>query len=167
MSLIEQYFQQTGMLRGFQAKLLDGLDDAQGYWQPGPNIPPIAWHLGHLIYVEASVFLGLVKGAADPEIGSYQKHYRMGTVLPEPIAALPKLSEVRKLGEAWRPRVAEFLKTLNPHELERPLNVPAGIEVPAFLKTPGDCLRALAVHEGHHNGEISLLRRLQGLKGFI
>ena len=78
-----------------------------------------------------------------------------------PLSAIQ--AETPRLQEACCARLA----TLTDDDLAKPMEPPAGIELPEFLKTLGQALGALPVQKGHHNGEISLLRRLLGRPGVM
>lgn len=167
MSLVDFYLRQTELTSHVRKQMLKDVSDEDGHWQPALGVPPIAWHVGHLATTEAATFLLMGKGEADEQLTNLLPFYRMGVHLPDDLSGLPRLSELAKLSEPWRERVIAFVKSLSADELnsELPNRMPEGL--PDMIRTYADCLTALGVHEGHHNGEISLLRRLKGKAGLF
>ncbi len=167
MNGIDLFIQQTELAHGFREKLLKGISDEQGLWQPQPGIPPIAWHTGHVALVETGLFLGMGKGELSELAGRWYPLYRMGAPLPVDLNILPKLSELAPAVKEWRAETLDFVKTLKPADLSETLPHRKEGQVPDFIQTYGDCLVVLGVHAGHHNGEISLLRRQLGMDGLV
>lgn len=164
-ALVETYLHQTEFTaRARKELMLAGLTDEESLWQPQPGIPPITWHVGHIAVTEASLFLGMGKGMWDEIDEAWIQTFSMGAALPDPITELPPLSQVLPEAARLRKRCVKHVLSLSEEDLGRKLPHRQD-EMPDFLQTYADCLRSLGLHEGHHNGEISLLRRLLGRPG--
>lgn len=165
MTLVDVFIQQTERTAAFRERLLDDISDEQGHWQPQPDVPPIAWHVGHIAAVETGILLGMGKGELCELAARWYPLFKMSATLPDDLTLLPALSVLKPETAEWRKETLAFLKTLTPDALHKPLPHRKNVQIPEFLQTFNDCLGTLGVHAGHHNGEISLLRRLLGKPG--
>jgi hypothetical protein len=161
MTAIDTFVMQYQAIATMRDGMLAGLSDAEGYWQPRPDVPPICWHIAHVARVSAGVLLGAGKGQYDLLPAAWNEFYQMGGKLPTPITRLPALStvvpELAKVDAA----ILAFVRTLAPAQLGEtmPHRKPG---MPDFLKTFADALARIPIHCTHHHGEVMLLRRLQG-----
>jgi hypothetical protein len=91
----------------------------------------------------------------------------MGAELPKDESTLPPLSEVLPITDDLYERSETYLRTLPPETFLQPLPHRKDHLIPPFIQTLADALEVFPVHEGHHTGEISLLRRLLGKGHFM
>ena len=165
---IERYFKRVALPRGFREQgLLADLSDEDSLWRAQPDIPPIAWHVAHVAVAEASIILGMSAGKRDEIPEQWLTQYDLGAKIPTAPDDLPPLSAVLPETKRLQESVRAYLCGLSEDAIDAPLaHKPADSRL-GFLNTLDDALETLAVHEGHHNGEISLLRRLLGRMGVI
>jgi uncharacterized protein YndB with AHSA1/START domain len=160
-ALVEFYLHQAEFA-GYARRefMLGDVSDEESLWQPRTDLPPIAWHVAHLAYSEAMLFLGMCKGDTTFAPEGWSEWYPMGVDISAVASKLPPLSVVMPDVARLHGEVVAFVRTLQEDDLEKEMAYLDAERIPEFIRTPGDCLRTLALHEGHHNGEISLLRRL-------
>jgi len=160
---VELYIQQTGLGSDVRDNMMLGeISDEESLWQPYDGGPPIAWHVAHLRASEAIIFLGMGNGdwdAIDPE---WMENYKMGSSIPADVNELPPLGAIKGTCARLREQTVAFLCTLAQEDLDKELPHRRDEHIPAFIRTYRDCLRVFPLHEGHHNGEISLIRRMLG-----
>jgi len=161
MTAIDTFVTQYQTMVTMRDGMLAGLSDAEGYWQPNPEVPPICWHVAHVARVNVGVLLGAGKGVTDLLPASWNEHFSMGGKMPLPITRLPALSSVVPELAKVDAAVLAYARTLRPEQLGEvlPFRKPG---MPEFLKTFADALGRLPIHCAHHHGEVMLLRRLQG-----
>ena len=157
---VEQYLGLIALPRGRRENgLLPDMSDEDSLWRPRVDIPSIAWHVGHMATVEAVITVGLHGGRMDEIPEYWAEHYKIGATLPDPANDLTPLSQL--LPEVLRVRgiVEEYLQGVAPEDFDRPFeNLPEGF--PDAIKNLAIGLSILPIHEGHHNGEITVLTRL-------
>ena len=168
MNLVELYNQQVGMTRQIREGIFCAdLSDDESLWQPQPNVSPIAWHYGHLAATEAFLFLGCSAGQWEEIPEEWYAWFKMGVSIEEIVDDLAPVSVLREAAQQTQAKSAAWIQSASEEVLAAPFaHDRAEIPRPSFLKAPKHCLKVLAIHESHHNGEISLLRRLMGKEPF-
>ncbi len=122
LALVETYVKQTEFTGTARKELLlAGLTDEESLWQPRPGIPPIVWHVSHIAVTEASLFLGMGKGAWDEIDDAWIQTFSMGAALPNPITEIPPLSQVASEATKLRKRCIKHILSLSEEDLNRKL----------------------------------------------
>lgn len=138
-------------------RALEGLDRDALRRQPGQGMNPPLWIAGHLASVRFSLCAMLGEARENP-LG---KTFFRGS--PLDVEALPELEVIQT---AWSEASAVLLRRLEeatPEQLASPAPRKFAIEDPSLRGT----LTFLCWHEGYHIGQMSLLRKWQGLPGLV
>ncbi|MBX6311429.1 MAG: DinB family protein [Isosphaeraceae bacterium] len=145
-------------VRGKTLRVLDGLTDAQARWAPPGLQNTILWHAGHsYVVVEWLTLKPLGREPHLPEgwHGMFSWDSRPAAV---PADRWPPLAEVVGQLRWQHGRLRHLIAGLSAEQL--------AARVP---DNPGRTIASAIVHglhdEARHSGEISLLRKLQGLPG--
>ena len=121
------------------------------------------WVLGHIVVARNTV-LTLVGNA--PVVGDdVAAHYRRGS---DPLRSgdhAADLATLRALLSDTQQRLLPALAALSDDALASP--VPEQLRRPPLTGSVADALIRLHYHEGYHNGQMGLLRRLAGKEGAI
>jgi uncharacterized damage-inducible protein DinB len=145
-------------------RVLDGLKQEEIVWRPASGCNSIGLILFHLFKSEDSFIQVHLKGKKELwETGRwYQQlnldpgeagaHYTIEQVDNFPV---PALESILRYGAAVRTATLDYVKALQPAELEKVLKMPWGDMPVAML------LALTAGHASQHIGEISYLRGLQ------
>jgi len=120
------------------------------------------WVLGHLVVARNTILM--IAGAAPVLTGEQLSAYQRGSH-PEGTDGFVDLATLRGLLDDTQRQLIPALATLS----EEALNgaVPEEHRRPPLTSSVGDALIRLHYHEGYHNGQIGLLRRLAGKPGAI
>ena len=131
---------------------------------PEPSGNCINWVLGHIISARGMMLLLTVGGTP--------------LFSPEDAAAFQRGSETMKAGdqgmdlerlraafEESQKRLIPALQLLSDEALAA--DIPEKFKRPPLMGSVGDALTRLCYHEGYHNGQIGILRRLAGKEGAI
>lgn len=125
-----------------------------------PSRSHILWLTGH-IALSLDRLSGLSIGAPLVLPEHYTPLFGLGSQPLPDAAAYPPLGELLEaLNRAVEATVARVL-TLAPADLARPL--PDSLPVARIFPTLGELLTGAVIHTSYHSGQISLLRRVQGL----
>jgi uncharacterized damage-inducible protein DinB len=92
-------------------------------------------------------------------------HYRRGSNPLQPGDKVPDLATLRGLLSDTQHRLVPALAALSDEALAQP--VPEPMRRPPLTGSVADALIRLHYHEGYHNGQMGLLRRLAGKEGAI
>jgi hypothetical protein len=162
MGIIEQWAEQEGFLGFILDLLLEGLSDEEGWAAPRPGLPPIAWHVGHILVTDAGCYLGM--GGNDWSVlpDGWLERFRRGASLPENLTELPSLSQIREQLKPIRTRIASFVHSLDDAILDRPMTHCDPPIVVRAVSTLREALTFLPLHAVFHCGQIGLQRRQLG-----
>lgn len=155
-------------------QLVSDLTQEQADWQPPGNVNPIGALYWHIIgYVDEIVHDW---GMGQPPLKQSADWKEKVVLTSPPVDPEDPMGELRAIREGLRvdlpalhdyaratsQAVQDWVATLTPEDLERPIDTPIG-----ELKM-GQMLEAFIIwHINVHCGEISALKGYQGLKGYI
>jgi hypothetical protein len=130
--------------------------------EPGGNC--INWVLGHII--SARGMLLLLTGAGTPLLTAEEAavFQRGSTALKSGDQGVDLVRLKSALDES-QTKLIPAIRSLSDESLSAP--VPEKLKRPPLTGSIADALTRLAYHEGYHNGQIGLLRRLAGKEGAI
>ena len=142
---------------------LDDVTNEDSLVQPPGAGNCLNWVLGHIV-VARNTILSLAGGApvAGDEVAAY---YRRGSEPLRPGDKVPDLATLRSLLRDSQHRLLPALAALSHEALAQP--VPEQMRQPPLTGSVADALVRLHYHEGYHNGQMGLLRRLAGKEGAI
>ena len=142
---------------------LEDVTNEESLVQPPGAGNCLNWVLGHIVAARNTV-LKLAGGT--PVVGEdVAAHYRRGS---DPLKAgekVPDLATLRGLLSDTQHQLVPALAALSDDALTQP--VPEAMRRPPLTGSVADALIRLHYHEGYHNGQIGLLRRLAGKEGAI
>ena len=142
---------------------LDDVTNDESLVQPPGAGNCLNWVLGHIVAARNTV-LKLAGGA--PLVGDdVTAHYRRGSEPLKPGSKAPDLATLRGLLSDMQHQLVPALAALSDEALAQP--VPEAMRRPPLTGSVADALIRLHYHEGYHNGQIGLLRRLAGKEGAI
>jgi DinB superfamily len=142
---------------------LDGVTNEESLAQPPGAGNCLNWVLGHIV-VARNTIMTLAGGA--PMVGDdVAAHYRRGSNPLRPGDKVPDLGTLRGLLRDTQHQLVPTLAALSDDALAQP--VPEQLRQPPLTGSIADALLRLHYHEGYHNGQIGLLRRLVGKEGAI
>jgi hypothetical protein len=158
---LRQALDQIRFAHRYTMRLLDAIDLADWFKQPGEGISHVAWQVGHLAMAAYRLGLDRVRGRKREDSALISDRFLnlfARESVPEPSSALyPPADEIRLTYERIHERVQEECPTVPAEMLEQPPTKPH----PLF-KTKLGGLVWCAQHEMLHAGQIGLLRRLIG-----
>ena len=150
------------------ARLVNDLRDAP-LTRPTPGAPggggnhPL-WLIGHLAVIEGSIPHTLL-GEPNP-VEQWWPLFGPGTQPKDDPAAYPPFDEVLATYRRLRAKNLKLLEQIDDSGLDRvPAAVPPGFE--AVMKTFGQTLLLIALHNMVHYGQIADARRAAGLKPLL
>lgn len=117
------------------------------------------WILGHLAHSRAG-FLEMLTGERIYEDG-WDPRFDIG-VEPQDPRTLPDVGTCRAALDARLLDLKSYLETADEEDLEGPLCTPS-----TFFNTKASVLAHLTVHEAHHTGALSMIRRLLGKERLV
>jgi hypothetical protein len=120
------------------------------------------WVLGHVVSARSTVLM--LAGATPTLTGQGMSVYRRGSH-PEGTDGFADLAQLRAMFDETQKQLIPALAALSEEALNSSL--PEQHRRPPLTGTIGDALIRLHYHEGYHNGQIGLLRRLAGKEGAI
>ena len=141
---------------------LDGVTQEESMVMP-PAGNCLNWVLGHLVTARGLV-LNLAGGApVMPEDAA--QTYRRGSGQLGPNDKVLDMGTLRGLLSDSQQQLVAALEAMSDETLALP--VPEQFRRPPLTGSIGDSLARLCLHEGYHNGQIGLLRRIAGKPGAI
>ena len=142
---------------------LEDLTNEESLVQPPGAGNCLNWVLGHIVSARNGA-LKLVGGAPlfGEEITAY---YARGSKPLQAGGNAPDLGTLRGLLSDTQNQLVPTLAGLSDEALARP--VPEQMRRPPLTGSVAEALIRLHYHEGYHNGQIGLLRRLVGKEGAI
>ena len=125
----------------------------------GGNHP--LWVLGHLTLIEGNV-PHVLFGEPNP-VAKWAGLFKPGSEPTNNADAYPSFEELLRTYRDLRARNLQILEQLGEAGLDRPTKCPPrGLE--AFMKTAGEALLVMALHQMSHRGQIADARRAIGRK---
>lgn len=158
MNVKEFATEQMQMVRGMLNEWVKEIPDEQMTVRAVDGGVHLAWILGHLAWSEAGVLNKFILQKPNP-MKHLGKACRMGSTVVDDASAYPSKAEVLKLIEQVRSCTLKFLDGISEADLDTPVK-----DGPPEFKTWGSVLALIASHEGHHNGQISVIWRQLGHK---
>jgi len=142
---------------------LDGVSNEESLFIPQPAGNCINWVLGHVVTARNLVLtLAGGVGVVNDEAAA---HYRRGSGPIQQGDSVPDIATLRGWLADSQQQLIAALAAISEETLSLP--VPEALRRPPLTGTVGEALARLAFHEGYHNGQIGLLRRLAGKPGAI
>jgi len=120
------------------------------------------WALGHVVAARGTILM--LAGTPPVLTGEQLAVYQRGSH-PEGTDGFVDLATLRGWLSDTQQQLIPALAALSEEDLNRP--VPEEQRRPPLTGSIGDALIRLHYHEGYHNGQIGLLRRLAGKEGAI
>ena len=142
---------------------LDDVTNEESLVQPPGAGNCLNWVLGHIVAARNTVLK--LAGGAPMVSEDVTAHYRRGSDPLRPGEKLPDLATLRGLLSDTQQQLVPALAALSDEALIQP--VPEQMRRPPLTGSVADALIRLHYHEGYHNGQIGLLRRLAGKEGAI
>ncbi len=131
-----------------------GLEGDDWYEKPEGLPNPAIWILGHLAHSRAK-FLQLVLGT-QLHHESWDELFDMGTAPRNP-REYPGVEVSREQLNAQFAQLKAYLETATESDLQAPPAVAS-----EYFETQASVIAFLTVHEAHHTGALSMIRRLLG-----
>jgi hypothetical protein len=142
---------------------LEDLTNEESLRQPPGAGNCLNWVLGHVVAARNTV---LKLAGSAPLVGEeITAHYARGSNPLQPGDNVPDLGTLRGLLSDTQHQLVPALAALSDVALSLP--VPEQMRRPPLTGSVADALIRLHYHEGYHNGQIGLLRRLAGRQGAI
>jgi uncharacterized damage-inducible protein DinB len=142
---------------------LEDLTNEESLVQPPGAGNSLNWVLGHVVAARNTV---LKLAGRAPMVGEeITAHYGRGSQPLQPGDKVPDLATLRGILGDTQQRLVPALAALSYDALAQP--VPEQMRRPPLTGSVADALIRLHYHEGYHNGQIGLLRRLAGKEGAI
>ena len=143
---------------------LDGLSHEDSVHCPEPAGNCINWVLGHMVTGRGLVLM-LAGPASTVLTDEEAASYRRGSAALREGATAVDLARLKSAFEETQQRLIPALQSLNDATLSA--EVPEQFRRPPLRGTVAQALTRLSYHEGYHNGQIGLLRRMAGKEAAI
>ena len=147
---------------GAVSRNLEGLSHAESLVVPPSGGNCLNWVLGHLISARNTALS--LAGGSPVLSGEAAAAYQRGSS-PDGTTRFLDLATLRGLLDDSQRQIVPALAVLSENALDNP--VPEQHRRPPLTGSIGDALIRLHYHEGYHNGQIGLLRRIAGKEGAI
>jgi len=142
---------------------LDGVTHEESLFIPEPAGNCINWVVGHIVSARGMI---LTLAGGNPVLaGDDAAHYRRGSEAIHAGDKVLDLGTLRGYLADSQQQLVPALAAISEETLASP--VPEQLRRPPLTGSIGDALARLVFHEGYHNGQIGLLRRLAGKPGAI
>jgi len=141
---------------------LQDLSNEDSLVSPEPDGNCLNWVLGHVVAARGTVLM--LAGTPPVLTGEHLVAYRRGSH-PEGTEGFVDLATLRGWLSDTQQQLIPALAALSEEDLNQ--LVPEEQRRPPLTGSIGDALIRLHYHEGYHNGQIGLLRRLAGRPGAI
>ena len=149
---------------GATQRNLDGLTHEDSMISPEPAGNCINWVLGHMVTGRGLV---LMLAGASPTVLTEDEAaaYKRGSAALSEGGNAVDLARLKGALEETQQRLIPALQALTDAALSA--EVPEEFRRPPLNGTVGQALARLSYHEGYHNGQIGILRRLAGKESAI
>jgi hypothetical protein len=162
MAIIEHWTRQIGFARWLLDALVADISDSEAAERPGPDLPPLAWHVGHVAVTNAGCYLGMGKNDWSSIPEEWITFFRQGTQLPDDASVLPALSSIVPRMHRWDDEITAYVGSLRDEDLGTELQCRERGLVPDEVRTLQDAVTFLPLHALYHTGEVGLQRRRLG-----
>lgn len=125
-----------------------------------PGGTNIYWTLGHLVWTNDSLF-NLAHGFSLSCPEHFQQRFEIATKPPTSLTGMPSVGELLTLYDEVQERALANHQDRPDSLLDEPF--PEGTPLHMFFRTPRRFYDLFPFHTGYHAGQVSLLRRAQGL----
>ncbi|HZM11058.1 MAG TPA: DinB family protein [Candidatus Limnocylindrales bacterium] len=143
---------------------LDSLSHDDSMISPEPAGNCINWILGHMVTGRGLVLM--LAGAAPAVLTDEEAAgYRRGSAALSAGGNAVDLARLKSAFEETQQRLIPALQALSDATLSA--EVPEQFRRPPLMGTVGQALVRLGYHEGYHNGQIGILRRMAGKESAI
>ncbi len=143
---------------------LNELTHEDSVFIPEPSGNCINWVLGHIISARGMMLL--LTGAGAPIFSAEEAAvFQRGSSAMKSGNEGIELSRLKSALEESQKKLVPALQALSDEALAA--DVPEKFKRPPLTGSVGDALARLCYHEGYHNGQIGILRRLAGKEGAI
>ncbi len=142
---------------------LDDVTNDESLVQPPGAGNCLNWVLGHIVAARNTALK--LAGAAPVVDEGVVAQYRRGSEPLKPDEKVSDLATLRGLLSDTQHRLVPALAAISDDALTQ--SVPEQLRRPPLTGSVADALIRLHYHEGYHNGQIGLLRRLAGKEGAI
>ncbi|MCZ6834319.1 MAG: DinB family protein [Planctomycetota bacterium] len=144
--------------RSATLKFLEGLTDEQLMHRPTPEANHATWILGHLAYVDDSIYTK-VSGHDSVIPSNYKALFDSGTTPSDNASDYPSKDELLTNLEKAHTAFIGWFESLSDEQMASA--PPEGLEI--FGANFACVVATLAWHEGVHNGQLIEIRRTLGL----
>jgi hypothetical protein len=162
MAIIEHWIRQVGFARWLLDALVTDISDREAAEPPGPGLPSLAWHVGHIAVTNAGCYLGMGSNDWSSIPEEWIALFRRGTQLPDDLSVLPALSSIVARMGPWDDRITAYVGSLRDEDLATELHCRERGLVPDEVRTLQDAVTFLPLHALYHTGEVGLQRRRLG-----
>jgi uncharacterized damage-inducible protein DinB len=160
MTLKDRLQRQLVGMRQMSERLLEDFRSPQDWtFQVHPTCNHALWFAGHMATSD-NFFLTLVAPDKARQLPDFQVKFGIGSQPTNDPAAYPQPDEVLEAMRERRHALLEVLGGLTDEDFARKL--PPG--TPDFLSDVGSVFELAIWHEGHHRGQLSVVRRALGHK---
>jgi len=142
---------------------LNDLTHEDSVFIPAPSGNCINWVLGHIISARGMMLL--LTGAGTPVFSEAAAVFQRGSAAMKSGDQGVDLARLKSALEESQKQLLPALQALSDEALASP--VPEKFKRPPLTGTVGQAVVTLNYHEGYHNGQIGLLRRVAGKEGAI
>ena len=165
-------------VNGLLAATMADVTTEQAHWVPPGAAMPIGAHYAHVVLSQDGAVNGMLKGSVPLFATAWAGKTGVSELPPGPDPGKPgfpdfsdwsrrvkvDLEAMRKYAKAVFAATDEFLESLSPGDLERPVDLSA---IGLGTSTMGSLIHNGIVGNGFtHCGEISCLKGLQGRRGY-
>lgn len=157
-ALIETNLDALQRSRGITLRLVEDMTPEQLLTRACDGGNHALWTLGHLASADAMV--ASVFGATDPGAPErYHTLFGMGSEPTDDASDYPSIEDVRSVLTSVHERMVSAVRAATPELLSAPM--PEGFD--AFAPSRAVLLAMMAMHEGMHIGQLTVIRRSLGL----
>ncbi len=144
--------------RDVLTSLLEDIPQDKLTHQPAPDANHALWIMGHLAITDA-FFLSRIAGQEDQRFEAWKDMFFMGSTPTPDVFDYPPHAEIRDFLITCRGQLVVWFKALHVVQLK----VPLPDDLKRFGPTHAGLMTSLAVHEGLHAGQLTLIRRSLGI----
>jgi uncharacterized damage-inducible protein DinB len=151
-----------GLSFGALKRNLEDISHEETLINPQPAGNNMNWVLGHIVVARGTILA--LTGGVPVLTGEAAAHYNRGVDAAD-VSHIVDLATLRGMLEDSQQQLTPALSAMSDDQLAAPL--PEKFRRPPLSGSVGDALVFLLYHEGYHNGQLGMLRRLAGKEGAI
>lgn len=156
----------AGMIRGLEGRVLgavkEGLTQEQAVSQIPGSMTNIIWIVGHLATAMDHYVYKLMSGKSVTSKATLKKFDAQVKPTSNP-DDYPPINEVIQMHQQVTEAICEFLEASDDEVLSTPF--PSSHPMSSAFKSVQDLMDIASFHIGYHCGQITMLRKAQGLEG--